>query len=176
MAMLSYADGSRVVYSTCSMNPIENEAVIAAALNTVPGKRVSQHEDSFEPCAGFELADVRNMFPSMKMAEGVSSWLPQPSTWSDPRQTKSWKTWEEYCSFYREGQMGSRAQVKDRLTQTMFPPSNITSLHMDRWYVSIFPGPASFFILILFLKHAIPPPPYGHGWILCRSPSKKDRW
>jgi multisite-specific tRNA:(cytosine-C5)-methyltransferase len=36
MKMLK-ADG-RIVYSTCSMNPVENEAVIAAALRSNPGK------------------------------------------------------------------------------------------------------------------------------------------
>ena len=55
--------GGRLVYSTCSLNPIENEAVIAAALRQ---------------CADVELADCSDMLPELKRRPGMTKWRVAP--------------------------------------------------------------------------------------------------
>ncbi|XP_067858013.1 RNA cytosine C(5)-methyltransferase NSUN2 [Heptranchias perlo] len=52
--------GGRMVYSTCSLNPIENEAVIAAILEKSEGT--------------LELIDVSSELPGLKRMPGLSSW------------------------------------------------------------------------------------------------------
>lgn len=52
--------GGRLVYSTCSMNPLENEAVVAHALRKYG--------------ADIELADVSDMLPGLKRRAGLTSW------------------------------------------------------------------------------------------------------
>uniref|UniRef100_A0A8C5A2B7 tRNA (cytosine(34)-C(5))-methyltransferase n=1 Tax=Gadus morhua TaxID=8049 RepID=A0A8C5A2B7_GADMO len=54
------AVGGRMVYSTCSLNPIEDEAVIAALLEKSEG--------------ALELADCSADLPGLKTMPGVSSW------------------------------------------------------------------------------------------------------
>mmetsp|Transcript_16001 Transcript_16001/g.41412 ORF Transcript_16001/g.41412 Transcript_16001/m.41412 type:complete len:771 (+) Transcript_16001:142-2454(+) len=52
--------GGRLVYSTCSFNPVENEAVVASLLRKAKGS--------------MELVDVSEMLPELKRRPGLSHW------------------------------------------------------------------------------------------------------
>lgn len=49
-----------MVYSTCSLNPIENEAVIACIIRSSAG--------------AVELVDVSQQLPQLKRTPGLSKW------------------------------------------------------------------------------------------------------
>ncbi|CAL1544176.1 unnamed protein product [Lymnaea stagnalis] len=54
------AVGGRLVYSTCSLNPIEDEAVVAEMLRASEGT--------------MELVDAHDLLPGLKFTKGVSTW------------------------------------------------------------------------------------------------------
>ncbi|XP_043921338.1 RNA cytosine C(5)-methyltransferase NSUN2 isoform X2 [Protopterus annectens] len=54
------AEGGRLVYSTCSLNPVEDEAVIMSLLEKSEG--------------ALELADVSSELPGLKWMPGITSW------------------------------------------------------------------------------------------------------
>ncbi|XP_013191712.1 tRNA (cytosine(34)-C(5))-methyltransferase [Amyelois transitella] len=56
------AVGGRLVYSTCSFNPVENEAVIHRILQ--------------ESGDSLQLVDVKDMLPGLKFHEGMTHWRP----------------------------------------------------------------------------------------------------
>ncbi|BDD57184.1 hypothetical protein MPDQ_002952 [Monascus purpureus] len=92
--------GGRVVYSTCSMNPIENEAVVACAI---------------ERCGGtdkVQIVDCSDQLSGLKRAPGLRSWKVMD------RQGRLWNSWEDVeKQREQEGIDGL-----GRLAAGMFPP------------------------------------------------------
>ncbi|KAI1300183.1 RNA cytosine-C(5)-methyltransferase NSUN2 [Halotydeus destructor] len=50
-----------IVYSTCSLNPMEDESVVASVLNSAEG--------------GLELVDVSDKLPGLKYVNGLTDWV-----------------------------------------------------------------------------------------------------
>ncbi|KFY18367.1 hypothetical protein V493_08680 [Pseudogymnoascus sp. VKM F-4281 (FW-2241)] len=94
--------GGRVVYSTCSMNPVENEAVVASAI---------------ERCGGLEkvqLVDCSDQLIGLKRKEGLKEWT---------IMDKSGKVWEDWPSVDAENQKGGTNHATARLAEGMFAPT-----------------------------------------------------
>lgn len=93
--------GGRVVYSTCSMNPVENEAVIASAIDRCGGS------------ANVKIVDCSNELPGLKRAPGLRSWKVMD------REGRIWNSWQEIEERReKEGILGL-----GRLAEGMFPPT-----------------------------------------------------
>ncbi|PYH97919.1 S-adenosyl-L-methionine-dependent methyltransferase [Aspergillus ellipticus CBS 707.79] len=93
--------GGRVVYSTCSLNPIENEAVIASALERCGGT------------ANVRIVDCSNELPGLKRAAGLRTWKVMDR---EGRMYNSWKEVEERKESEGINGLG-------RVAEGMFPPT-----------------------------------------------------
>ncbi|EED22293.1 methyltransferase (Ncl1), putative [Talaromyces stipitatus ATCC 10500] len=125
--------GGRVVYSTCSMNPIENESVIAAAIERCGG---SSH---------VEIIDCSKELPDLKRVNGLHTWKVMD------RDGRIWNSWEE-VEEYRETQ---GITGLGRLAATMFPPTE--DVHLERC-MRVYPhlqDTGGFFITVLEKKKEI---------------------
>ncbi|OBT55278.1 hypothetical protein VE04_05364 [Pseudogymnoascus sp. 24MN13] len=94
--------GGRVVYSTCSMNPVENEAVVASAI---------------ERCGGLEkvqLIDCSDQLVGLKRKEGLKKWT---------IMDKSGKVWEDWPSVEAENEKSGANHATARLAEGMFTPT-----------------------------------------------------
>lgn len=93
--------GGRVVYSTCSLNPVENEAVVASAIERCGGS------------ANVKIIDCHQELPGLKRVPGLKSWKVMD------REGRIWGSWKEVeAQIAQEGPNGL-----GRLSVGMFAPT-----------------------------------------------------
>jgi multisite-specific tRNA:(cytosine-C5)-methyltransferase len=106
--------GGRMVYSTCSMNPVENEAVVAAAIEACGGNSKVQ------------LVDCSDHLPNLKRKPGLNVWkvLDTSSVTAGGEKTAHMFTnWEAYQKAKAKYEVEEPArQFSTKITAGCFPP------------------------------------------------------
>lgn len=121
-AMNMLKPGGRLVYSTCSLNPSEDESVIAAAL--------LKHTQ-------FSLVDVSSELPELKRRPGMAKWKVATQEGKDG-EIHWYNTFDEYRKAVDEGKEKEKAEKGKGLPSTLWAPENVEDLNLDRWYVFLF--------------------------------------
>ncbi|XP_058129070.1 tRNA (cytosine(34)-C(5))-methyltransferase [Anopheles ziemanni] len=123
--------GGKLVYSTCSLNPIENEAVLHHLLK--------QTDDSLE------IVECGHMLPTLKYSKGMTYW--EPAT---HKELKYYKSFDEVPENQRTV-----------LRPDMFPPAkeeSVEKFHLDRC-LRILPNQQNtggFFVALIEKKKPLP--------------------
>lgn len=125
--------GGRVVYSTCSMNPIEDEAVLAEAISRCGGSK------------WVEIVETKDYLPGLKRHSGLKEWNVMD---------KFGRVWKDYDSVLKEVEASGNDGLA-RLSPSMFPPKD--DLPLER-AIRVYPhqqDTGAFFIAILEKKSEI---------------------
>ncbi|XP_032325692.1 RNA cytosine C(5)-methyltransferase NSUN2 isoform X1 [Camelus ferus] len=135
-------EGGRMVYSTCSLNPIEDEAVIASLLEKSEG--------------ALELADVSSELPGLKWMPGLSQWKVM---------TKDGQWFAEWDDVPR----GRHTQIRPTMFPPR-DPEKLQAMHLEHC-LRILPhhqNTGGFFVAVLMKKCSMPwnkrpPKPQGES-------------
>lgn len=126
--------GGRVVFSTCSMNPVENESVVVSAI---------------ERCGGpgnVEIVDCKNELTELKRYPGMKKWKIMD------KSARIWSSWQEVEEFAKENE----GVTPGRVIETMFPrlEGDCSDLPLERC-MRVYPhmqDTGAFFITVLEKK------------------------
>ncbi|GMH39645.1 hypothetical protein BSKO_07543 [Bryopsis sp. KO-2023] len=146
--------GGRLVYSTCSLNPIEDEAVVAEVIRRTQG--------------AMQLVDVSDKLPLLKRMPGVKTWKVY-----DPN--RYFESYEEAKKVRKEG--GFRLVVDE----TFFPDEESDKMPLERC-MRVLPhhqDTGGFFIAVLEKVRELPKfqfPSADHRWEDCDHRPDKFRY
>ncbi|KAI9658089.1 MAG: hypothetical protein M1821_002749 [Bathelium mastoideum] len=138
--------GGRVVYSTCSMNPVENEAVVASAIDRCGGP------------SKVALLDCNHRLPEMKRLPGLTSWKVMD------KGGRIWSSWDEV----QEAKSKQTSEGLERLTHDVFAPVDVEGataipLHNCMRVYPHLQDTGGFFIAVLEKLSEIRPRPEGEA-------------
>ncbi|XP_034949352.1 tRNA (cytosine(34)-C(5))-methyltransferase [Chelonus insularis] len=139
------AVGGKMVYSTCSLNPVENEAVLHRIL--------SETGDSVQ------LVDARNDVPGLKCNPGVSNWI------LGTKDLQFYKSWEEVPEHWQ-------TQIRPKMFPPK--PEDAPKYHLER-SMRILPhhqNTGGFFVAVL---EKVKPLPWENDTSTVQETSSKDQ-
>jgi multisite-specific tRNA:(cytosine-C5)-methyltransferase len=76
--------------------------------------------------AAFYLVDVSDRLPELIRAPGLLKWKVTAE-----KEVNMQNSYEEYLSTLSEQQ-----KAASKIVSTMFPPGNVGTLHLERWFVT----------------------------------------
>lgn len=147
--------GGRVVYSTCSMNPVENEAVVANAIDRCGGS------------AKVELLDRTELLPGLVRKKGLTTWN---------IMDKSGRTWSSWADVVAKREADGESGLA-KLAESMFPPHASENVLLERC-LRVYPhlqDTGGFFIAVLEKKSEIKARPEGQARPTTKQPLAQQK-